>query len=53
MSNAPIHLIWFKRDLRLTDHAPIAAAVMSWATVWFLYVFESFMMGFAWVLCKT
>ncbi|MFZ4634279.1 MAG: deoxyribodipyrimidine photo-lyase [Saprospiraceae bacterium] len=45
MSNAPIHLIWFKRDLRLTDHAPITAAVNSGARLLFLYVFEPSMLA--------
>jgi deoxyribodipyrimidine photo-lyase len=45
MENAPIHLIWFKRDLRLSDHAPIAAAVNSGAQLLFLYVFEPSMLA--------
>ncbi len=27
-SNPPIHIVWLKRDLRLTDHAPLTAALM-------------------------
>ncbi len=40
MKSTPVQLIWFKRDLRLTDHAPIASAAANGAPVWFLYVFE-------------
>jgi deoxyribodipyrimidine photo-lyase len=26
MSRGPVHVVWFKRDLRVADHAPLAAA---------------------------
>ncbi|CZF77785.1 FAD-binding domain-containing protein [Grimontia marina] len=35
-----ISLVWFKRDLRLTDHAPLQAAIASGLPVLLLYVFE-------------
>lgn len=40
-----IHLIWFKRDLRLTDHAAIAAAAMQGARALFFYAFEPSLMA--------
>ncbi len=27
MLQPPLHLVWFKRDLRIADHAPLAAAI--------------------------
>ena len=38
MSN--VHVVWFKRDLRVHDHAPLLAAVASGAPVLPLYIFE-------------
>ena len=35
-----LHLVWFRRDLRLHDHAALAAAVAGGATVLPLYIFE-------------
>lgn len=35
-----IDIVWFKRDLRLQDHAPMLAAVKSTRPVLLLYVFE-------------
>jgi deoxyribodipyrimidine photo-lyase len=35
-----ISVVWFKRDLRLTDHAPLAAAIASGLPVMLVYVFE-------------
>ncbi|MFN3911632.1 FAD-binding domain-containing protein [Hyphomonas sp.] len=35
-----VHLVWFKRDLRVHDHAPLLAAVASGAPVIPLYIFE-------------
>ena len=35
-----IHIVWFKRDLRVTDHRPLADAAASGAPVLCLYVFE-------------
>jgi deoxyribodipyrimidine photo-lyase len=39
MERDAIHLVWLKRDLRLSDHLPIWEASRSGATV-VLYVFE-------------
>ncbi len=39
-SMSGIHLVWFKRDLRVHDHAPLLAAVASGAPVIPLFVFE-------------
>jgi deoxyribodipyrimidine photo-lyase len=36
----PIHLVWFKRDLRLSDHAPLAAACASGRPTLLVYAFE-------------
>ena len=35
-----IHLVWFRRDLRVHDHAALAAAAASGAPVLPLYIFE-------------
>jgi deoxyribodipyrimidine photo-lyase len=35
-----IDIVWFKRDLRVADHAPLAAAAASGATVLPLYIIE-------------
>jgi deoxyribodipyrimidine photo-lyase len=35
-----VHLIWYRRDLRVHDHAALAAAVASGAPVLPLYIFE-------------
>lgn len=37
---APINLVWFKRDLRLSDHAPLAAACASLRPALLVYTFE-------------
>ena len=36
----PVHLVWFKRDLRAEDHAPLRAAAASGCAVLPLYVVE-------------
>jgi deoxyribodipyrimidine photo-lyase len=36
----PISIVWLKRDLRLRDHAPLAAAVHAGYPVLILYAFE-------------
>lgn len=33
-------VVWFKRDLRLSDHAPLAAAIQSGKPLVLLYIFE-------------
>lgn len=35
-----VHVVWFRRDLRIHDHAALAAAVASGAPVLPLYIFE-------------
>jgi deoxyribodipyrimidine photo-lyase len=35
-----ISVVWFKRDLRLTDHAPLAAAIASGLPVMLVYFIE-------------
>ncbi len=35
-----LHVVWFKRDLRVHDHAPLCAAVASGSPVVPLYIFE-------------
>lgn len=39
-SMSGVHVIWFKRDLRVHDHAALAAAVASGAPILPLYIFE-------------
>jgi deoxyribodipyrimidine photo-lyase len=36
----PLQIVWFKRDLRVEDHAPLAAAVDSGLPTLLLYVVE-------------
>lgn len=40
-----INLVWFKRDLRLTDHAPLQAALASGRPTLLLYLFEPMLLG--------
>ena len=35
-----INLVWFKRDLRITDHTPLTKAVKSGKPSILLYIFE-------------
>ncbi|MEJ8819665.1 cryptochrome/deoxyribodipyrimidine photo-lyase family protein [Lacibacter sp. H407] len=42
-----INIVWFKKDLRLTDHAPLAAAVKNGLPVLLLHFFEPGLMGAA------
>ncbi|WP_371324092.1 deoxyribodipyrimidine photo-lyase [Dechloromonas sp. ZY10] len=37
----PSALVWFRRDLRTTDHIPLAAALANAATVYCVFVFDS------------
>jgi deoxyribodipyrimidine photo-lyase len=39
-SMSGVHLVWFKRDLRVHDHAPLLAAVASGAPILPIYIFE-------------
>ena len=36
----PINIVWFKRDLRLTDHRPLKEAIESGLPLLLLYIFE-------------
>ncbi|CAM3737794.1 cryptochrome/deoxyribodipyrimidine photo-lyase family protein [Aquirufa aurantiipilula] len=40
MSKAPINLVWFKRDLRFTDHEPLYRALEQDIPVLLVYFFE-------------
>ncbi|HAI83675.1 MAG TPA: deoxyribodipyrimidine photolyase [Chitinophagaceae bacterium] len=41
-----MHVVWFKRDLRLQDHAPLAAAMAKQQPILLLYVFEPSVMQY-------
>ena len=41
----PISVLWFKRDLRLRDHAPLQAAIAAGRPVLLLYCFEPSVMA--------
>ncbi len=45
MEKRPINLVWFKRDLRLQDHAPLATACADELPVLMFYVFEPSVMA--------
>ena len=36
----PINIVWFKRDLRLTDHRPLKEAIESGLPLLLIYIFE-------------
>ena len=40
MVKQAIHIVWFKRDLRLRDHPPLATAIRQGLPVVLVYVFE-------------
>ncbi|MFN5786093.1 MAG: deoxyribodipyrimidine photo-lyase, partial [Flavobacteriia bacterium] len=42
----PISIVWFKRDLRFTDHEPLLEAQNSGVPVLLLYCFEPSVMNF-------
>jgi deoxyribodipyrimidine photo-lyase len=46
MPKSPIHIVWFKRDLRFTDHEPLYRALESDIPVLLMYFFEPSMMAF-------
>lgn len=46
MSEFPVHVVWFKRDLRVRDHAPLAAAARA-GRVLPLYIVEPAVVGAA------
>lgn len=39
MSDGPVQLVWFKKDLRIGDHAPLAHAAQR-GPLWSVYVYE-------------
>ncbi len=45
MQRPDINLVWFKRDLRLTDHAPLKAASQSGLPALLLYVIEPMLLA--------
>ena len=46
MSKKPINIVWFKRDLRLTDHEPLYYAQQSELPILMVYFFEPSVMQF-------
>ncbi|TAE48991.1 MAG: deoxyribodipyrimidine photolyase, partial [Bacteroidetes bacterium] len=36
----PVNLVWFKRDLRLSDHVPLTTAIQQGLPTLLLYCFE-------------
>lgn len=47
MEKPGINVVWFKRDLRLRDHEPLAHAVAAGRPVLLIYVFEPLVMAMA------
>ncbi|TAD84484.1 MAG: deoxyribodipyrimidine photo-lyase [Bacteroidetes bacterium] len=45
VTDLSINVVWFKRDLRLTDHAPLAQACAAKVPVLLLYLFEPELMA--------
>ena len=39
-TNASLQIVWFKRDLRLLDHAPLARAIELGQPLLLLYIVE-------------
>ena len=46
MSKSPINVVWFKRDLRFTDHEPLYRALEEDIPVLLLYFFEPSMISY-------
>ena len=46
MPKSPIHIVWFKRDLRFTDHEPLYRALDSDIPVLLVYFFEPSLIAF-------
>jgi deoxyribodipyrimidine photo-lyase len=46
MQKQKINIVWFKRDLRITDHAPLCAAQQAGIPFLMLYCFEPSVMGY-------
>ena len=47
MDNPRINLVWFKRDLRLADHEPLAHALQAGLPVLLVYIFEPVLLAAA------
>lgn len=45
MTKPLVNVVWFKRDLRLSDHAPLAAACEQDLPVLLLYIFEPMLLA--------
>jgi deoxyribodipyrimidine photo-lyase len=41
----PASLVWLRRDLRLYDHAALSHALASSKSVWFVFVFDTTILG--------
>ena len=46
MSKSPINIVWFKRDLRFTDHEPLFRALEEDIPVLLIYFFEPLLIAF-------
>ena len=46
MAKPPINIVWFKRDLRFTDHEPLYRALESDIPVLLVYFFEPSLIDF-------
>jgi len=46
MAKNPIHIVWFKRDLRFTDHEPLYRALEEDIPVLLIYFFEPSLIAF-------
>jgi deoxyribodipyrimidine photo-lyase len=46
MAKNPINIVWFKRDLRFTDHEPLYRALASDIPVLLVYFFEPSLIAF-------
>ena len=46
MSKSPINIVWFKRDLRFTDHEPLFRALEEDIPVLLIYFFEPSLINF-------
>jgi deoxyribodipyrimidine photo-lyase len=46
LSKPPINIVWFKRDLRFTDHEPLYFAQQEKLPILFLYCFEPSVMAY-------
>jgi deoxyribodipyrimidine photo-lyase len=47
LNKKPINIVWLKRDLRLSDHGPLALANANGLETILLYIFEPSLMHYA------